>query len=199
MKRTLSIVLVFVLLLSAFVLASCKGTDKDAQAQAAAIGQAPAHPETQKQRPGMVEQGRMPRGEYGGPGGSGQGIGQRTRIAGDAGAKDARRQGKLRDDVCHAVMMVWAAARRQACITVSAERGAQRRERPSKSHGRSRTCLRPSSMPHSDRPVKAGAKNTIGSPLVLGPALQGRHVQQLHPPPLQADVQKPTETNGTET
>ena len=31
MKRTLSIVLVFVLLLSAFVLASCKGTDKDAQ------------------------------------------------------------------------------------------------------------------------------------------------------------------------
>ena len=30
MKRTLSIVLVFVLLLSAFVLASCKGTDKDA-------------------------------------------------------------------------------------------------------------------------------------------------------------------------
>ena len=71
------------------------------QAQAAAVGQAPAHPETQKQRPGMVEQGRMPRGEYGGPGGSGQGIGQKTRIAGDAGAKDARRQGKLRDDVCH--------------------------------------------------------------------------------------------------
>ena len=31
MKRTLSIVLVFVLLLSAFVLASCKGTNKDAQ------------------------------------------------------------------------------------------------------------------------------------------------------------------------
>ena len=31
MKRTLSIVLVLVLLLSAFVLASCKGTDKDAQ------------------------------------------------------------------------------------------------------------------------------------------------------------------------
>ena len=65
------------------------------QAQAAAVGQAPAHPETQKQRPGMVEQGRMPRGEYGGPGGSGQGIGQKTRIAGDAGAKDARRQQQL--------------------------------------------------------------------------------------------------------
>ena len=31
MKRTLSIVLVFSLMLSAFVLASCKGTDKDAQ------------------------------------------------------------------------------------------------------------------------------------------------------------------------
>ena len=31
MKRTLSIVLVFSLMLSAFVLASCKGTNKDAQ------------------------------------------------------------------------------------------------------------------------------------------------------------------------
>ncbi len=31
MKRTLSIVLVLSLMLSAFVLASCKGTDKDAQ------------------------------------------------------------------------------------------------------------------------------------------------------------------------
>ena len=31
MKKILSLSLVFVLLLSAFVLASCKGTDKDAQ------------------------------------------------------------------------------------------------------------------------------------------------------------------------
>ena len=37
-----------------------------------------------------------------------------------------------------AVMMVWAAARRQACITVSAERGAQRRERHAKKYDRRR-------------------------------------------------------------
>ena len=75
------------------------------QEQAAAVGQATAHPEAQEQGPGMIGQGRMTRGEHGGPGGSGKGIGQRTGIAGGAGAKDAQRQGKLGnelgDDVCH--------------------------------------------------------------------------------------------------
>lgn len=71
------------------------------QAQAAAIGQPPAHPEAQEQRPGMIEQGRTPCGEHGRTGGSGKGFGQRTGIAGDAGTKDAQRQGMLGDDVCH--------------------------------------------------------------------------------------------------
>lgn len=48
-------------------------------------------------------------------------------------------------------------------------------------------CLRPSSGRTVTGLARPERKNTAGSPLVLGPAFQGRHVQQLHPPPLQAD------------